>query len=69
MPAKPQSENQKITEQAAEVQVVDVRYHRRQENLTLLEEINAAHGDTPDAENEKALKASQKTFVKVIDKW
>lgn len=39
----------------------------RQENLALLEEINAAHDDTPDPESEKALKASQRAFIKVLD--
>lgn len=41
----------------------------RQENLALLEEINGAYDDTPDPENEKGLKASQRAFVKVLDKW
>lgn len=44
-------------------------YHRRQENLALLEEINAACDDMPDPESEKALKVSQRAFVKVLDKW
>ena len=44
-------------------------YHRRQENQALLEKINAAYDDTPDPEDEKALRASQKAFVKVLDKW
>lgn len=41
----------------------------RQENLALLEKINAVCGDTPDPESEKALKASQKVFVNVLDEW
>lgn len=41
----------------------------RQENLALLEKINAVCDDAPDPENERALKASQRAFVKVLDKW
>ena len=41
----------------------------RQENLALLEKINAAYDDTPDSESEKASKASQKVFVNVLDEW
>ncbi len=44
-------------------------YHRRQENLALLEKINAAYDGTPDPGNEKALKASQKAFSRVLDTW
>lgn len=43
--------------------------HDRQENLALREEINAAYDGTPDPENEKALKASQRAFSKVLDEW
>ena len=44
-------------------------YHQRQESSALLEKINAAYDNTPDPENEKALKASQRAFSKVLDKW
>lgn len=44
-------------------------YHQREENLALLEKINAAYDDTPDPENEKALKASQRAFTKVLDEY
>lgn len=44
-------------------------YLRRQENQRLLEKINAAYDDTPDPEENKRLKAAQKSFLKVADKW
>ena len=44
-------------------------YLRRQENLALLEKINAAYDDQPDPDEEKRLKAAQKSFSKVLDEW
>ena len=44
-------------------------YLRRQENLALLEQINASYDDTPDPEEEKHLWAAQRAFLKVADKW
>ncbi len=44
-------------------------YLRRQENLALLERINASYDDTPDPEEEKHLKAAQRSFLKVADRW
>jgi metal-responsive CopG/Arc/MetJ family transcriptional regulator len=44
-------------------------YLRRQENLALLEKINASYDDTPDPEEEKHLRAAQRSFLKVADKW
>jgi metal-responsive CopG/Arc/MetJ family transcriptional regulator len=44
-------------------------YLRRQENLALLEKINASYDDTPDPEEEKHLKAAQRSFLKVADRW
>ncbi len=44
-------------------------YLRRQENLALLERINASYDDMPDPEEEKHLKAAQKSFLKVADRW
>ena len=44
-------------------------YLRRQENKQLLEQINAAYDDAPDPEEDKHLKAAQKSFLKAVDKW
>ena len=44
-------------------------YLHRQENLTLLEEINTAYDDAPDPDEERRLKAAQRSFSKVLDEW
>lgn len=44
-------------------------YLRRQENRKLLERINAAYDDTPDLEEDRQLKAAQRSFRKVLDQW
>ena len=44
-------------------------YLRRQENLALLESINASYDDTPDPEEDTHLRAAQRSFLKVADKW
>lgn len=44
-------------------------YHKRQENISLLEKINDAYDDTSDPDDEKVLKASQRAFCKVLDEW
>lgn len=44
-------------------------YLRRQENLALLERINAAYDDAPDPEKEQLLKLSQRSLHKVLDEW
>ena len=44
-------------------------YLRRQENVALLERINASYDDTPDPDEEKRLKAAQRSFRKVLDEW
>lgn len=44
-------------------------YLRRQENIALLERINASYDDTPDLEEEKHLRAAQRSFLKIADKW
>ncbi len=43
-------------------------YLHRQENLALLEKLNASHDGT-DPETERFLKASQRAFRKVQDEW
>ena len=42
-------------------------YLRRQENLALLERINAAYDDAPDPEKEQFLKLSRRSLHKVLD--
>ena len=44
-------------------------FARRQENRRLLEKINASYDDTPDPEEDKRLRAAQRSFLKVADKW
>lgn len=44
-------------------------YLQRQENLALLEKINASYEDKPDSEEEKHLRAAQRSFLKVADRW
>jgi len=44
-------------------------FARRQANKALLEKINASYDDTPDPEEDRHLKAAQRSFLKVADKW
>ena len=44
-------------------------YLRRQENLALLERINASYDDAPDPDEERHLKATQRSFRRVLDEW
>ena len=44
-------------------------FAKRQENRRLLEKINASYDDTPDPEEDKRLRAAQRSFLKVADKW
>ncbi len=44
-------------------------YLRRQENIALLERINTSYDDTPDPDEEKHLKAAQRSFRKVLHEW
>ncbi len=44
-------------------------YLCRQENQRLLEQINAAYGDTPDPEEQARLRSSQRLHRKIVDEW
>jgi metal-responsive CopG/Arc/MetJ family transcriptional regulator len=44
-------------------------YLRRQENLALLEKINASYGDAPDPEEDVCLRSARHSHRKLVDEW
>lgn len=44
-------------------------YLHRQENLELLEKINAAYDVAPDLDEQGQLKSAQRSFRKMLDEW